>query len=39
LQGKRLLERYLADRAGAADYQQYLGLVALAHRDLENLGN
>ncbi|MEV4052359.1 P-loop NTPase fold protein [Amycolatopsis sp. NPDC049688] len=37
LTGPRLLERYLSERAGSADYGQYLGVVALAHRDLQDL--
>lgn len=37
LTGERLLERYLADRVASADYGRYLGVVALAHRDLRDL--
>jgi hypothetical protein len=37
LTGGRLLERYLAERARSGDYRQYLGVVALAHRDLRDL--
>ncbi|WP_196805978.1 P-loop NTPase fold protein [Terracoccus sp. 273MFTsu3.1] len=35
--GVRLLHRYLKERAESADYQNYLGVVALAHRDLREL--
>lgn len=35
--GARLLERYLSERIAKAEYRQYLGLVALAHRDLRDL--
>jgi hypothetical protein len=37
LTGKRLLSRYLAERASSGDYEHYMGLVALAHRDLRDL--
>ena len=37
LTGARLLRRYIAERAGTNDYQQYMGLIALAHRDLSEL--
>jgi chloramphenicol 3-O-phosphotransferase len=37
LTGKRLLRRYLAERARSEDYEHYMGVVALAHRDLVNL--
>jgi len=37
LTGARLLQRYLSERVGSADYQQYLGVIALAHRDLRDL--
>jgi hypothetical protein len=37
LTGKRLLRRYLAERAGSGDYEHYMGVVALAHRDLVDL--
>lgn len=37
LTGKRLLRRYLAERASSDDYEHYMGVVALAHRDLVNL--
>ena len=37
LTGTRLLRRYLAERASSGDYEHYMGVVALAHRDLVNL--
>lgn len=37
LSGTRLLKRYLSDRATSSEYGQYLGAVALAHRDLRDL--
>jgi low affinity Fe/Cu permease len=37
LTGKRLLRRYLAERASSGDYEHYMGVVALAHRDLVDL--
>jgi hypothetical protein len=37
LTGKRLLNRYLAERAGSGDYEGYMGVIALAHRDLRDL--
>ncbi|HUC22268.1 MAG TPA: P-loop NTPase fold protein [Streptosporangiaceae bacterium] len=37
LTGARLLKRYLADRAASGEYGQYLGAVALASRDLQDL--
>ncbi|MFC7264399.1 P-loop NTPase fold protein [Streptomyces lutosisoli] len=37
LSGARLLERYLSERAGSTDYGRYLGVIALAHRDLRDL--
>ncbi|NUO43858.1 MAG: hypothetical protein HOV82_17695 [Streptomyces sp.] len=37
LSGVRLLERYLSERAGSTDYGRYLGVIALAHRDLNDL--
>jgi KAP family P-loop domain len=37
LTGKRLLRRYLAERASSGDYEHYMGVVALAHRDLRDL--
>jgi TPR repeat protein len=37
LTGVKLMRRYLAERAGSGDYQQHLGVVALAHRDLKDL--
>ena len=37
LTGARLLQRYLSERAASSDYGQYLGAVALAHRDLRDL--
>jgi hypothetical protein len=37
LTGKRLLRRYLAERASSGDYEYYMGVVALAHRDLVDL--
>ncbi|MCR1781265.1 hypothetical protein KVF89_01855 [Nocardioides carbamazepini] len=37
LTGSRLLHTYLQDRAESTDYQNYLGVVALAHRDLRDL--
>jgi hypothetical protein len=37
LTGKRLLSRYLAERANSNDYDHYMGVVALAHRDLVDL--
>ncbi|WP_369240809.1 P-loop NTPase fold protein [Streptomyces sp. R21] len=37
LTGERLLERYLAERVADAEYDRYLGVVALAHRDLRDL--
>ena len=37
LTGTRLLKQYLAERANSSDYGQYLGAVALAHRDLLDL--
>jgi PAS domain S-box-containing protein len=37
LTGARLLKQYLAERANSSDYGQYLGAVALAHRDLRDL--
>ena len=37
LTGTRLLQRYLTERATTSDYGQYLGAVALAHRDLRDL--
>ena len=37
LTGKRLLRRYLAERASSGDYEHYMGVVALAHRDLRTL--
>jgi KAP family P-loop domain len=37
LKGKRLLRRYLAERANSGDYENYMGVVALAHRDLRDL--
>ncbi|MFY1577387.1 caspase, EACC1-associated type [Verrucosispora sp. WMMD703] len=39
LHGPRLLEHYLAERVNSADYRQYLGVVAQAHRDLEDLNS
>ena len=37
LTGSRLLRQYLAERASSGDYEHYLGVVALAHRDLRDL--
>ena len=37
LTGKRLLRKYLAERASSDDYEHYMGVVALAHRDLVDL--
>ena len=37
LTGKRLLRRYLAERADSRDYERYMGVLALAHRDLRDL--
>jgi hypothetical protein len=37
LTGTRLLRAFLKDRSESADYQSYLGVVALAHRDLRDL--
>ena len=37
LTGARLLKRYLSERANSSEYGQYLGAVALAHRDLRDL--
>ena len=37
LTGERLLRRYLAERASSGDYEHYMGVVALAHRDLVDL--
>jgi hypothetical protein len=37
LTGPRLLERYLSERVSSVDYGQYLGVVAMAHRDLRDL--
>jgi RNase H-fold protein (predicted Holliday junction resolvase) len=39
LTGTQLLERYLSERVGSPDYQRYLGVVALAHRDLQGLND
>ncbi len=39
LTGARLLKRYLSERAASSDYGQYLGAVALAHRDLRDLAD
>jgi len=37
LTGPELLRRYIAERAGSRDYDRYLGVVALAQNDLEQL--
>ncbi|MGW1988370.1 caspase, EACC1-associated type [Streptomyces collinus] len=37
LKGEQLLDRYLVDRVASTDYDRYLGVVALAHRDLRDL--
>lgn len=37
LKGKRLLRQYLAERVNSGDYEHYMGVVALAHRDLRDL--
>jgi KAP family P-loop domain len=37
LTGKHLLRRYLAERADSQDYERYMGVLALAHRDLRDL--
>ena len=37
LTGGRLLRRYLAERASSHDYEDYMGVVALAYRDLCDL--
>ncbi|MFE3794497.1 caspase family protein [Nocardia tengchongensis] len=39
LTGTRLLRRYLAERAGSGDYDKYMGVIALAHRDLQDLSD
>ncbi|MFD9663437.1 P-loop NTPase fold protein [Rhodococcus sp. NPDC059968] len=39
LTGDRLLRRYLAERAGSGDYEEFMGVVALAHRDLRDLSD
>ncbi|MFC6155249.1 P-loop NTPase fold protein [Kribbella jiaozuonensis] len=37
LTGEVLLRRYLAERASSGDYERYMGVIALAHRDLRDL--
>jgi KAP family P-loop domain len=37
LTGEHLLQRYLTERAASGDYERYMGVVALAHRDLRDL--
>ena len=37
MNGPELLRRYLAERAGSHDYDRYMGVVALAKNDLEQL--
>lgn len=39
LGGQELLRRYLAERAASTDYDQYKGVVALVHHDLEQLSD
>ena len=39
LRGARLLERFLSERVNESDDGQYLGVVALAHRDLKDLSS
>jgi Clp amino terminal domain, pathogenicity island component/KAP family P-loop domain len=37
LTGAELMRRYLAERAGSGDYERYLGVIGMAHRDLSDL--